>query len=609
VKTKIALLLCTITGFLVLSAGVQFRKDDIGAYAAVGYFSAQTGPFASSSNVLMQAVKAIDTDSASVINARKALLKCRLSYKSISFFTSYFFPSETAMYNAAPKYEVEEPELELVEPMGLQQIEALLFEDNVYAHKEELIAQADAFNSSAADLKTLLYQFSANDSQVMESLRIELVRIITLYISGYDAPLLKSGISEALESSKSMELVLKPYLMTDDTLGKQLAVTLKSAITYLNSNQDFDSFNRMEYLVDYALPLQEQLSQFTKKLNLEMNTMLYVNSQAKNLFSRDFLKTWDSIAPSKRKELATLGKQLFFDQGLSGNLKVSCASCHRPEQYFSDGNIVSPSLLKDSVLKRNTPSLLYAGFQHAQFWDGRAKSLKAQIKDVLFNPLEMGGNHAAIVGRIAKSAQYAKSFNDLANDKAEAYVERIAMAISAFVADLTPLNSAFDRYLAGDKKAMNTQQVKGFNLFMGKAQCGTCHFAPYFNALVPPLYDVTEVEVLGTTKDDDLLHPQYDQDPGRYNLYKIHYYQQAFKTPTVRNTEKTAPYMHNGAFKTLESVIEFYNKGGATGLGLKTPDQTLSSRPLNLSKPESDALVQFIHSLSDSKISQQHENN
>jgi cytochrome c peroxidase len=598
-----------ITGFLVLSASVQFRKDDIGASAAVGYFSAQTGPFVRSSNVLLQAVKAIGTDSASVINARKALLKCRLSYKSISFFTSYFFPSETAMYNAAPKYEVEEPELELVEPMGLQQIEALLFEDNVYAHKEELIAQADAFNSSAADLKTLLYQFSANDSQVMESLRIELVRIITLYISGYDAPLLKSGISETLESSKSMELVLKPYLMTDDTLGKQLATTLRGAITYLNSNQDFDSFNRMEYLVDYALPLQEQLSQFTKKLNLEMNTTLYVNSQAKNLFSVDFLKTWDSIAPSKRKELAILGKQLFFDQGLSGNLKVSCASCHRPEQYFSDGNIVSPSLLKDSVLKRNTPSLLYAGFQHAQFWDGRVKSLKAQIKDVLFNPLEMGGNHAAIVRHITRSAQYAKSFNDLANDKADSYIERMAMAISAFVADLNPLNSAFDRYIAGDKKAMNTQQVKGFNLFMGKAQCGTCHFAPYFNALVPPLYDITEVEVLGTTKDDDLSHPQYDQDPGRYNLYKIRYYQQAFKTPTVRNTEKTAPYMHNGAFKTLENVIEFYNKGGAAGLGLKTPDQTLSSRPLNLSKPESDALVQFIHSLSDSKISQQHENN
>lgn len=608
-KIKIALLLCTITGFLVLSAGVRFKKDDIGATAAVNYFSAQIVPFVSSSDDLLQAVKAISTDTASVLNARAALLKCRLRYKSLSFFTSYFFPSETAMYNAAPKYEVEEPELELVEPMGLQQIEALLFEDDVFAHKEELIAQAEAFNGSVIDLKTLLYQFSATDPQVMESLRIELIRIITLYISGYDAPLLKSGIAEALESSKSMEQVLKPYLLADDANGRQLAGTLTKSIIYLRSHQDFDSFNRMEYLVDYALPLQEQLSQFAQKLNLEINTTSYINAQAKNLFSRDFLKTWDSIAPSKRKELAVLGKQLFFDQGLSGNLKVSCASCHRPEQYFSDGKTVSASLLKDSLLKRNTPSLLYAGFQHAQFWDGRAKTLTAQIKDVLFDPMEMGGNGTSIVRHVLKTPQYANAFGDLPENKPDACLERVALAISAFVADLNPLNSAFDHYLAGDKKAMSTVQIKGFNLFMGKAQCGACHFAPYFNALVPPLYDVSEVEVLGTTKDDDLSNPQYDLDPGRYNLYKIRYYQQAFKTPTVRNTEKTGPYMHNGAFKTLESVIEFYNKGGAAGLGLKTPDQTLSSRPLNLSKQESNALVQFIHSLSDIKISQKHENN
>lgn len=598
-----------ITGFLVLSAGVQFGKDDIGASAALDYFSAQTGPFVSSSNDLLKAVKAISTDTASVLNARAALLKCRLRYKSLSFFTSYFFPSETAMYNAAPKYEVEEPELELVEPMGLQQIEALLFEDDVFAHKEELIAQAEAFNSSAADLKNLLYQFSATDPQVMESLRVELIRIITLYISGYDAPLLKSGISEALESSKSMKQVLKPYLLADDVNSKQLAATLRGSIIYLQSHQDFDSFNRMDYLVKYALPLQEQLSQFTQKLDLEMNTTPYINGQAKNLFSRDFLKTWDSIAPSKRKELAVLGKQLFFDPELSGNMKVSCATCHRPEQYFSDGKIVSASLLKDSTLKRNTPSLLYAGFQHAQFWDGRVRTLPAQIKDVLFNPMEMGGNKASIASHVLKTPQYAKAFSDLSGNKPDACLDRVAMAISVFVTDLNPLNSAFDRYVAGDQKAMNAVQIEGFNLFMGKAQCGTCHFAPYFNSLVPPLYDISEVEVLGTTKDDDLSNPQYDLDPGRYNLYKIRYYQQAFKTPTVRNTEKTAPYMHNGTFKTLESVIEFYNKGGAAGLGLKTPDQTLSSRPLNLSKQESEALVQFIHSLSDTKINQEHENN
>jgi cytochrome c peroxidase len=607
-KKRIGLFLCLITGLLVCSAGINFSKDDIGASATVAYFSARIDPFANSSNDLLQAIKNINTDSTSVLKARAALLHCRLRYKSISFFTSYFFPSETAMYNAAPKYEVEEPELELVEPMGLQQIEALLFEDDAYNKKDEILAQAEALHSSVADLKTLLYQFKATDAQVLESLRIELIQIIALYISGYDAPLLKSGISEALESSKSMEMVLKPYLSINENGSKLLAEKLHQSIVYLQSHQDFDSFDRMEYLVTYALPLQELLAQFTKGLALELNTSAYVNGSAKNMFSQNFLNTWDSVPPKERIELAALGKKLFFDAALSGNGNVSCATCHKPEQYFTDGKITSASIQKDSILKRNTPSLLYASFQHTQFWDGRSKTMTAQIKDVLYNPLEMNGNADAIGKHLKTAPQYKKHFGYQDNKKNDFYIDQSAKAIAAFLANLQPLNSPFDRYIAGDKNAMKREQIQGFNLFMGKAQCGTCHFVPYFNSLVPPYYDRSEVEVLGTTRDDDFNHPVADTDPGRYSLFKIHYYQQAFKTPTVRNAEKTGPYMHNGNFKTLENVIEFYNKGGAIGLGLKTPDQTLSSRPLNLTKAESEAIVQFINSLSDSNINKAHEN-
>lgn len=603
IKIKIGLLLSILTIMLVLSAGVEVSKDDIGATAAVEYFSAQAVPFVRSASALLQAVQSIGQDSVSVGRARKALLECRLNYKSISFFTSYFFPSETAMYNAAPKYEVEEPELELVEPMGLQQIEALLFDEEVYSHREELIAQAEAFNSSVADLKTLLYQFKATDPQVLESLRIELIRIIALYISGYDAPLLKSGIIEARESSKSMEKVLRPYFQKDQKNSQLLAQTLRQSIRYLDAHPDFDSFNRMEYLRSYALPMQDQLSIFIQKQRLEFNTAAYLNPRSKNMFSPGFLQPWDSIAPQKREKLAKLGKELFFDKGLSGNGKVSCATCHQPENYFSDGKIRSASLLKNSALKRNTPTLLYASLQHTQFWEGRAGSMTEQIKDVLFNPLEMGGDKNKILAHLKNTPAYAQAFSDLSGTGPESHISRISTAITAFMAGLKPLNAALDQYLGGDLKAMDTTQIKGFNLFMGKAQCSTCHFAPYFNSLVPPFYDRSEVEILGTTLDDDLAHPRPDPDPGRFGLYKIRYYQQAFKTPTVRNTEKTGPYMHNGAFKTLESVIEFYNKGGASGLGLHTADQTLPSRPLNLSKSESDALVQFIHSLTDSKFS------
>lgn len=583
--------LVTVSMVAMLSLSANKTKD-IGVENTIALFSRNTAQFTASLESLHAALKSLDQDSMSVLKARSCLKKCRMYYKSISFFSAYFFPSETAMYNAAPKYEVEEPELELVEPMGLQQIEALLFDEPVQAHKTELLAQSDALYSSVKDLKTLLYQFSANDRQILESIRIELIRINALYISGYDAPLLKTGISETLESSKTIQMVLQPYFEHGQDKAKVLAKTLQRAIDYLSVHQQFDTFDRMEYLVGYALPLQQQLGIFIRDEGLELNTSTHLNYNAPNLFSPGFLNAWDSIPEARRADLAKLGEKLFFDKSLSGNLKVSCSTCHKPEHYFTDGNIKSSSIVRDSVLKRNTPSLLYAGKQHSQFLDGRAGNLVSQIKEVLFNPLEMAGKR------------------ELLNKN----IDETALALSAYVASLNPLNSAFDRYLAGNKKAMTTTQIKGFNLFMGKAQCGTCHFAPYFNSLVPPYYKVSELEIIGTTKDDNFEKPDYDDDMGRFDLYKIKFYKRAFKTPTVRNTEKTAPYMHNGSFKTLESVLDFYNKGGGAGLGLSIPEQTLASKPLNLSKEECNQIIQFINSLTDSKqtfnpINNSHENN
>lgn len=586
---------------MVFSSGILLQKSDIGATAAIAYFDHQSKEFSIATDSLVETIKRIDKDSISVIEARTALLKCRLRYKQLSFFTSYFFPSETAMYNAAPKYEVEEPELELVEPMGLQQIETLLYEKNVREQREELIMQAQALKTSVADLRTLLYGFHASDEQVLESVRIELIRIISLYISGYDAPLLKSGIAEAQQSMQSMEVVLAPYLNDNKEDGLLLAKTLSSGIKYLNNNTAFDDFDRMHYLVNYALPLQQQLELFINKIGLELNTTAYLNYNAEHIFSADFLKNFDSIPPQKRKELAQLGKKLFFDSRLSGNGMVSCSSCHQAENYFSDGKKTSASLDPTHLLKRNTPSLHYVSYQHSQFWDGRAKTMTEQIKGVLFNPLEMGGNQSDVVRYVISNVEYRSKLDSLFSGRYNSNedMNHIALAFSAYLSTLNPMNSPFDQYLAGDKKAMNTTQIKGFNLFMGKAQCGSCHFAPLFNSLVPPFYDRSELEVLGTPKTEDFTKPEKDTDMGRFDLYKIKYYKQAFKTPTVRNAEKTAPYMHNGAFSTLESVIDFYNKGGANGVGLVTPDQTLASKPLNLTKPEINAIIQFINSLTD----------
>ena len=598
------LALLVITGFIfIVLTGSSVYDDSTGVASTLHYYRNGVSTFVASNRKLNSALKSINADSLSVIRAREALKECRLDYKKIEFFTSYFFLSETRFYNAAPKFEVEEPTLELVEPMGLQQIEALLFEDDILSGKAELIAQSDAMLSSAEDLNSLLYGFKANDAQILESLRIELIRTSVLSISGYDATSLKSGIAEAAASTEAIQEILKPYILAKPLAGKHLNDLLSTSLTYLKAHSDFDSFNRMEYLTDYALPLQKQLGLFIRQHYVEINTTEYLNYNAENIYSPNALKPWDNVSedPLKMKALASLGKALFFDKSLSGNLSVSCASCHNPENYFSDSTAKSRAIHQDSVLKRNTPTLLYSGWQHTQFWDGRAIDLKDQIATVIFNPMEMNGNKEVLNSKVLKNNRYKDLINTAFPGKKieNMGVSEISEAIATFIKQLSPMDSPFDQYIKGNRAAMNAKQIDGFNLFMGKAQCGTCHFPPFFNSLLPPLFELSEVEVLGTPKTDDLEHPEPDQDMGRYDTYRIHYYQRAFKTPTVRNSAKTAPYMHNGSFGSLAKVIEFYNKGGGKGLGLDVRDQTLSDQPLNLSEKEVNRLISFIEALTD----------
>jgi cytochrome c peroxidase len=161
------------------------------------------------------------------------------------------------------------------------------------------------------------------------------------------------------------------------------------------------------------------------------------------------------------------------------------------------------------------------------------------------------------------------------------------------------MNSSFDRYIAGDHQALTSAQKNGFNLFMGKAQCGGCHFAPVFNGSIPPFFNRTEYEVLGVPGLSPSTKNISDKDLGRYEQFPISFYKRAFKTPTVRNTAQTGPYMHNGRYRSLFEVLDFYNRGGGAGIGLSSPEQTLSAKPLHLSKEEINDIVAFLEALTD----------
>jgi len=167
--------------------------------------------------------------------------------------------------------------------------------------------------------------------------------------------------------------------------------------------------------------------------------------------------------------------------------------------------------------------------------------------------------------------------------------------IAAYIRSLQQMSTPFDRYMKGDTAALSAWAVKGFNLFMGKAKCGTCHFMPLFNGAVPPYFDKIESEVLGVplSKDQAVV----DTDSGAYNIYRIGYQMYSFKTPTVRTSTQTAPYMHNGIYQTLDEVIDFYDHGGGAGLGIELEFQTLPSDSLHLTAEEKQQIKAFLEVL------------
>jgi len=630
-KVKVFILSGLWLTIICIALGLKTVEQHTGVSHALGYFREGTADFSRSTLELKIALTLVNAqDPKTIIRARMALRECRMRYKKIEFFMDYFFESNAMIYNRPAKAEVDEPYMEYQEPSGFQVIEALLYDDNPYAHQSELLEQAELLSSSAPDLPSLLYGFNGGDKELMESIRMELVKVITLSITGYDAPELKSGITESFQSVNSMGEILKPYVEANPATSKALVSALKQTLAYLKANPDFDSFNRMQFLTEHALPLQERLNEFILLFKLDGNQKSALNYNARNIYSPDALLATSFMQRSSVKAAVkdplgnislrvALGKRLFLETALSGNLKRSCASCHHPEEHFTEPFKTSFAIDEKSHVQRNAPTLLYAGFQYAQFWDGRVKTLEEQVKAVIANPLEMNGNHKVVVELLRKKSDYAAAFDKaflsstgLAKAVGSADIpvfrsgnanpvnmDNLAAALSSYIMTLGPRNSPFDQYMMGDKKAMTEEQVKGFNLFMGKAQCGSCHFAPLFNGLIPPFYKRTEYEILGTPGNDDFNHPKADPDQGRYAFFPINYYQAAFKTPTIRNVAKTAPYMHNGVFTDLEKVVEFYNLGGGKGIHLEVAEQSLSSKPLQLTDVEIKQIVVFMQSLTD----------
>jgi cytochrome c peroxidase len=232
-------------------------------------------------------------------------------------------------------------------------------------------------------------------------------------------------------------------------------------------------------------------------------------------------------------EKIELGKQLYFDNRLSRDNTISCASCHDPNKGWSNGERFATGV-RGQVGGRSAPTIINAAYAPLQFWDGRAKELEGQALGPIQNPIEMDMTLDEVVAKLNKIEGYKQQFQKVFNS--EVTSDGIAKAIAAFERTVLCGDAPYDRFKAGDKTALSEAAQRGMKVFFNKAHCSACHTGPSFSDQA--------FHNIGVGMESEKC------DKG------------SFKTPTLREIARTAPYMHDGRFATLEEVVDYYDKGG-----------------------------------------------
>lgn len=281
---------------------------------------------------------------------------------------------------------------------------------------------------------------------------------------------------------------------------------------------------------------------------------------------------------------AMLGRKLFFDPVLSGDRSVSCASCHKPAFAFADTAVFSQGV-GGRLGNRNTPSAMNVAARDVLFWDGRSETLEQQALIPIANPVEMDLPIDSAVRRLRKSKTYVALFRQVFGALPTA--RNLGLAIAAYERTLETSDTPNDRWLQDKPNGMTTQQVRGREIFFEKGRCIECHFTPDFTG--------DEFRGIG------LFNGKQYNDSGRYLITKDPADLGTFKVPGLRNVAMTAPYMHDGSFKTLREVIDYYDNPSAV-----LPDgmnrDTVLNKPLGLTELEKQDLEAFLLALTDDRF-------
>lgn len=535
--------------------------------------------------------------------------QARIHYKHVELFVEYHSPYEAKYHINGPLVPKHDPEFGKIifEPNGFQLIEQLLFEEET---NDSSVINPVARNLSfrLANAKKYYHTLKTEDHLLPEMSQLELYRIAALNLNGYDATITLENITETKYCLDGILVCMESFrainLSKDsENILRNLHKKIRKAQQFIDKNNDYNTFNRLGFIRQYLLPLYGILIDFHHSLDMPWsNIKSAVRLTEKYPFGAESFNMrffsnyyYDTVNIVLRAEI---GKKLFFDPALSGNGKRSCANCHRPDKAFTDGLRKSLHLNEQDFVARNAPTLLNVAFQQSFFHDGKSYQLEDQVLKVITNKDEMAGNMEQIIAYINNNEWYKTHFRNAfkgLNNNITSYT--ILNCIAEYERTLVSLNSRFDQYLRGDDSKLTAREINGYNLFAGKALCGSCHFFPLFNGTVPPAFYDTEFEVIGTPEDPE--NSKIDRDPGRGEISRMSVQESGFKTPTIRNITLTAPYMHNGVYRTLDEILEFYHRGGGKGFGFPIENQTLPFDTLILTPSEKEDIILFMQSLTD----------
>jgi cytochrome c peroxidase len=327
-------------------------------------------------------------------------------------------------------------------------------------------------------------------------------------------------------------------------------------------------------------------------------------------------------------EKIALGDKLFNDKRFSSTGEVNCATCHKKEMAFTDQLPVSEGINKLTGT-RNAPTVINAAYMATQFWDGREPSLEEQAGQPPINPVEMGlADYDPILRIVRSDPEYTAMFKKVFNKSGDQItMKEVKQAIAAFERTVIAGDSPFDRYqYGGDKTAMSPAAIRGLEIFRGQGRCVSCHVIEQTQALFTDnrfhnigvgfltladqesrvARELLESKRKGISVDVQVLTKKNTSELGRFAISETLQDMSAFKTSTLRNIDKTAPYMHDGSQKTLEDVVKFYNNGGRLEkTDPLSPFLDGGIRPLNLTKEQEADLVQFLKALTSPQFAKQ----